>query len=218
MKGARDACELQSCDSDRDPDPRSEVKYLANGTAVTEISLAINRQFTDRNTNERKEDVTFVEVTLWSRLAELAGNTSPRPQRDDRGRLQLDSWEDKQSGQKRSSFASSVRRCSSSAVLRGLVAAPVVGRRRRWTTRRRWWPWESGRRRKRWQLRCGGGEPDYYSGSSGGSGPRTTTSRFSRRAGPTCCVTMLDLPEFSRILLHPWNLLRVLLFRLPPTW
>ena len=83
----------------RDP----EVKYLPSGSAVAEISLAINRSFTDKNTNERKEDTTYVEVTLWARLAELAGEylAKGRPVMIE-GRLQLDSWEDKASGQKRS--------------------------------------------------------------------------------------------------------------------
>lgn len=83
----------------RDP----EVKYLPSGSAVAEISLAINRSYTDKVTNERKEDTTYVEVTLWARLAELAGEylSKGRPVMIE-GRLQLDSWDDKATGQKRS--------------------------------------------------------------------------------------------------------------------
>ena len=83
----------------RDP----EVKYLASGTAVAEIGLAVNRQFTDKNSNERKEEVTFVDVTLWGREAELAGEylAKGRPVMIE-GRLQMDSWDDKATGQKRS--------------------------------------------------------------------------------------------------------------------
>jgi single-strand DNA-binding protein len=83
----------------RDP----EVKYLASGTAVAEIGLAVNRQFTDKGSNERKEEVTFVDVTLWGREAELAGEylAKGRPVMIE-GRLQMDSWEDKATGQKRS--------------------------------------------------------------------------------------------------------------------
>lgn len=83
----------------RDP----EVKYTTGGTAVTEIGLAVNRVFNDRTTNERKEETTFVDVTLWGRTAELAGEylAKGRPVMIE-GRLQLDTWEDKQSGQKRS--------------------------------------------------------------------------------------------------------------------
>ena len=53
----------------RDP----QVRYVASGTAVTEVGLAVNRQWTDRNSNERKEEVTFIDVTLWGRTAEIAG-------------------------------------------------------------------------------------------------------------------------------------------------
>ncbi|MEP3479837.1 MAG: single-stranded DNA-binding protein [Fuerstiella sp.] len=83
----------------RDP----EVRYTAGGSAVTEVSLAVNRQWTDRQTNERKEEVTFVEVTLWGRTAEVAGEylSKGRPCLIE-GRLQLDRWEDKETGKNRS--------------------------------------------------------------------------------------------------------------------
>ena len=83
----------------RDP----EVRYTTGGTAVTDVSLAVNRQWTDRSTNERKEETTFVEVTLWGRTAEIAGEylSKGRPCLIE-GRLQLDQWEDKETGKKRS--------------------------------------------------------------------------------------------------------------------
>lgn len=83
----------------RDP----EVRYIPSGTAVCDISLAVNSQWTDRKTNERKEEVTFVEVTLWGRTAEIAGEylAKGRPVLIE-GRLTQDSWEDKETGQKRS--------------------------------------------------------------------------------------------------------------------
>lgn len=83
----------------RDP----EVRYTTGGTAVTEIGLAVNRQWTDRSSNERKEETTFVDVTLWGRTAEIAGEylSKGRPVLIE-GRLQLDQWEDKETGQKRS--------------------------------------------------------------------------------------------------------------------
>ena len=71
--------------------------------AVAELGLAVNRYFNDKSTNERKEETTFVDVTLWGRQAELAGEylAKGRPVMIE-GRLQLDSWEDKATGQKRS--------------------------------------------------------------------------------------------------------------------
>lgn len=83
----------------RDP----EVRYTTGGTAVTDISLAINRYRTDKNTNQRIEETTFVDVTLWGRTAEIAGEYlgKGRPVLIE-GRLQQDQWEDKETGQKRS--------------------------------------------------------------------------------------------------------------------
>ena len=82
----------------RDP----EVRYTPKGTAVAEIGMAINRYFSAEN-GEKREETTFVEVTLWGRQAEIAGEylRKGRPVFIE-GRLQLDTWDDKQSGQKRS--------------------------------------------------------------------------------------------------------------------
>ncbi len=82
----------------RDP----EVRYTPKGSAVTEVGLAVNRQYTTEG-GEKREETTFVDVTLWGRTAEIAGEflKKGRPVLFE-GRLQLDSWEDKQSGQKRS--------------------------------------------------------------------------------------------------------------------
>ena len=82
----------------RDP----ELRYTPKGTAVTEISLAINR-YIQTDDGEKKEDVTYVEVILWARLAEIAGKylKKGRPAFIE-GRLQFDTWDDKQTGQKRS--------------------------------------------------------------------------------------------------------------------
>ena len=49
-----------------------EVRYTAKGTAVASLNLAVNRVRTGEN-GERIEEATFVEVTLWGRQAELAG-------------------------------------------------------------------------------------------------------------------------------------------------
>jgi single-strand DNA-binding protein len=83
----------------RDP----QVRYTPGGTAVSEIGLAVNRTWFDQKTNSRREEVTFVDVTLWARQAEVAGEyLSKGRQVLIEGRLQLDTWEDKESGQKRS--------------------------------------------------------------------------------------------------------------------
>ena len=82
----------------RDP----EVRYTPKGSAVCDLGLAVNRAYTLEN-GEKREEVTFVDVVLWARLAEIAGEylKKGRPVFIE-GRLQLDTWDDKTSGQKRS--------------------------------------------------------------------------------------------------------------------
>lgn len=81
----------------RDP----EVRYTPKGSAVCDLGLAVNRNYTLEN-GEKREEVTFVDVVLWARLAEIAGEylKKGRPVFIE-GRLQMDSWDDKQTGQKR---------------------------------------------------------------------------------------------------------------------
>ena len=82
----------------RDP----EVKFTSKGSAVTDIALAINRNYTLDN-GEKREETTYVDVELWGRLAEIAGEYAKkgRPVYVE-GRLRMDSWDDKATGQKRS--------------------------------------------------------------------------------------------------------------------
>jgi single-strand DNA-binding protein len=82
----------------RDP----EVRYTPKGSAVCDLGVAVNRVYTT-DSGEKREEATFVDVTFWGRTAEVAGEylKKGRPIFIE-GRLQLDSWEDKQSGQKRS--------------------------------------------------------------------------------------------------------------------
>lgn len=83
----------------RDP----EVRYTPSGTAVSEVGLAVNRTWFDKQTNQKKEEVTFVDVTLWGRQAEVAGEYLGKGRGVlIEGRLQLDQWDDKETGQKRS--------------------------------------------------------------------------------------------------------------------
>lgn len=81
----------------RDP----EVRYTPKGTAVGDIGLAVNRRVKDGD--EWKDEVTFIDVTIWSQSAEYAQKylTKGTPVFV-QGRLQIDQWEDKESGQKRS--------------------------------------------------------------------------------------------------------------------
>lgn len=83
----------------RDP----QVKYTPGGTAVAEIGLAVNREWFDKQSNSKKTDVTFVDVSVFGRTAEVAGEYLTKgSQVLFEGRLQLDTWEDRETGQKRS--------------------------------------------------------------------------------------------------------------------
>lgn len=83
----------------RDP----EVRYIPSGTALCELGLAVNRSWFDKASNSRKEETTFVDVTLWGRTAEIAGEYLSKGRSVlIEGRLQLDTWDDKETGKKRS--------------------------------------------------------------------------------------------------------------------
>jgi len=82
----------------RDP----EVRYTPKGTAIANLGLAVNRRWTSES-GEQKEEVTFLDVEVWGRQAETVGQylSKGKPIFVE-GRLKLDSWEDKESGQKKS--------------------------------------------------------------------------------------------------------------------
>ena len=46
-----------------------DVRYTPSGSAVTELGLAVNRTWFDKATNSKKEETTFVDVTVWGRTA-----------------------------------------------------------------------------------------------------------------------------------------------------
>jgi single-strand DNA-binding protein len=82
----------------RDP----EIRHTPKGTAIAEFGLAINRNYTN-DQGEKCEDVTFVDITVWGKTAEIAGKyLSKGRQVYLEGRLQFSTWDDKQTGQKRS--------------------------------------------------------------------------------------------------------------------
>jgi single-strand DNA-binding protein len=82
----------------RDP----EIKYTPKGTAIAAFGLAVNRNYTTEG-GEKREEVTFIDLEAYARLAEIIGEycKKGRPIFVE-GRLKLDQWDDKQSGQKRS--------------------------------------------------------------------------------------------------------------------
>ena len=81
----------------RDP----EVRYTPKGSAVCDMAIAVNRRYVN-DAGERQEEVTYLDVVLWDKKAELAAQylSKGKPVFIE-GRLQMDSWEDKATGQKR---------------------------------------------------------------------------------------------------------------------
>ncbi len=82
-----------------DPEPRTTPR----GTALTELRLAVNRISPGSNEGERREETAFLDVTCWGRTGEIAAQylSKGRPVFIE-GRLQMDTWEDRQTGQRRS--------------------------------------------------------------------------------------------------------------------
>lgn len=80
-----------------------EVRTTPRGNSLTELRLAVNRISTGANEGERREETTFLDVTCWGRTGEIAAQylSKGRPVFIE-GRLQMDTWEDKQTGQRRS--------------------------------------------------------------------------------------------------------------------
>ncbi|MBO4545355.1 MAG: single-stranded DNA-binding protein, partial [Verrucomicrobia bacterium] len=85
----------------RDP----ELRYTPSGTPVAGFGLAMNRTWRDAN-GQQVEDTTFVDVSAFGSTAD----TISRYCRKGRslfieGRLKLDTWEDKQTGQRRNKLS-----------------------------------------------------------------------------------------------------------------
>ncbi len=80
-----------------------ELRYTPNGTAVTNLRLAVNRKFKDR-TGELKEDTCFLTVTAWDKQAEICNQYLQKGRAVFvEGILQSRSWETSD-GQKRSTI------------------------------------------------------------------------------------------------------------------
>ena len=80
-----------------------ELRYTPNGTAVTNLRIAVNRKFKDR-TGELKEDTCFVTVTAWDKQAEICNQYLHKGRAVFvEGILQSRSWETND-GQKRSTI------------------------------------------------------------------------------------------------------------------
>lgn len=75
-----------------------ELRYIGNGTAVTDIGLAVNDRV--KRNDQWIDETTFVDITLWGRTAEVANEYLTKGSSVlIEGRLKMESWE--KDGQKR---------------------------------------------------------------------------------------------------------------------
>ena len=74
----------------RDP----ELRYTPNGQAVTSMTIATNRQWTDKDSGDKKDQAEFTDVVVWGKMAENVANYLKKGRRVHViGRLQTRNWE-----------------------------------------------------------------------------------------------------------------------------
>lgn len=81
---------------------KPEVRYAPNGTPIVKFGLAVNRRYKDAS-GEWKEEPTFVDITMFGKRGEAFAkyHDKGKPAFVE-GSLRFDTWDDKQSGEKRS--------------------------------------------------------------------------------------------------------------------
>ena len=80
----------------RNPDLRG----TPGGSSVCELGLAVNRHYSTNG--QEKDEVLFVDVNVWGKLAEVCHrNLSKGSQIMVEGRLTMDQWQDRNSGETR---------------------------------------------------------------------------------------------------------------------
>lgn len=95
----------------RDP----ELRYIASGMAVCKLGMAVSNKYKTK-TGETREDTLFVNVTVWGAGGEWCGEHMKKgaPVHVD-GSLKMNEWEDKNTGQKRSTIEVTANRVQSLA-------------------------------------------------------------------------------------------------------
>lgn len=73
-----------------------EVKYFDTGRAKAEFSIAVNENYTDKKTGEKKEHTEWVSIVAWDNVAQFAEKLLRKGSRiivD--GKIRSESWKDK---------------------------------------------------------------------------------------------------------------------------
>jgi single-strand DNA-binding protein len=80
---------------------KPEVKYSSNGSAIANLSVATSETWNDKNSGEKQEKTEWHRVSLYGKLAEIAGQYLDKGSKVYvEGKLQTRKWQD-QSGQDR---------------------------------------------------------------------------------------------------------------------
>lgn len=84
----------------RDPEYK---EFEGSGTKVCDLGLATSRNWRDKQSGEKKEETTFVDIKVWGRQAEIANQYLNKGREVMiEGRLEWYQWDDKNTGAKRS--------------------------------------------------------------------------------------------------------------------
>ena len=83
----------------RDP----EIRTFANGGKVASFGIALNRKFKNKQTGQTEQKVTFIDLKAWGKQAEIIEQYFQKgdPIVIASASVEMDEWEDKSSGQKR---------------------------------------------------------------------------------------------------------------------
>jgi len=83
----------------RDP----ELRYTPAGAGTCEFAIGVNRNWVDKKTGEKRDEVSFIDIVTWGRTAELCAEYLKKGRAVFvEGRMTQDRWEDTKTGQKRS--------------------------------------------------------------------------------------------------------------------
>ena len=79
-----------------------EIRSTPGGTSIAKFTLATDEKFTDRN-GEKQERTEWHDIEAWDRLGEICGQYLRKGKLVYiEGSIRTDSWDDKETGQKRS--------------------------------------------------------------------------------------------------------------------
>ncbi len=79
-----------------------EVRHTANGSTVTNISIATSEQWTDKASGQKQERTEWHRVALWNRMAEIAGEYLRKgSQVYIEGSIRTDKYVDKNTGEEK---------------------------------------------------------------------------------------------------------------------